>query len=250
MNGLEFVREALSPLPGLEQLAERVAVATHCLYPSNAGVAVFVSGGPNAAIVSDEGGAIDELSTHNRMVPEPDKFLRRFCRPLGLKVENGKIYSPTVPAEKLHSAVVLVANASAAAAHYGFEHIKLHHRRDLRKELRSILERSFEKAKIEAERELAGNSSRPYRFDHVIRINANRLLVIDAVLAEPNSINAHAIAHIDLGQLEDENIVQRMVYDDQEEWRSADLNLLQMASTLVPLSGLEAALHPFVPHGT
>ena len=250
MNELEFVREALSSFLGVEQSAERVAVATHCLYPSNAGVTVFVSGGPNAAIVSDEGGAIDELSTHNRMVLGPDKFLRRFCRSSGLKAEQGKIYSPAVPAEKLHSAVVLVANASAAAAHYGVGHIKLHHRRDLRKELRGILERSFERDRVETDRELVGNSSRPYRFDHVIRINANRLLVIDAVLAEANSINAHAIAHIDLGQVEDENIVQRMVYDDQDEWRSADLNLLQMASTLVPLSGLEPALHPFVRHGT
>lgn len=239
MNGLEFVREALSPFPRLEQSAERIAVPTHCLYPSNAGVTVFVSGGPNGAIVSDDGGAIDELSTHNRMVPDPDRFLRRFCRPAGLKSERGKIYSPAVVSDQLISAVILVANASAMAAHYGFENIKLRHRRDLRQELRNILERNFAKDRIETERELAGKSTRAYRFDRVVRINQNHLLVIDAVLPDPNSINSHAIAHIDLRQLEDENIVQRMVYDDQEEWRSADLNLLQMAAPLVPISGLE-----------
>lgn len=249
MSNLSFIEDALAPLQNMTATKEHTAVATHCLYPSNAAVTVFISGGgKDGATVSDDGGAIDELSTHNRIVDRPDRFLARFCRPVGLEAKQGKIISPVVPFEQLPSAVVFVANASAAAARWGFEHIKYRRRRDLRKELHALLVGRFTEEMV-FESRLQGKSSRSYRFDQIVRLGEDRKLIIDPVAPDPNSINAHAIAHMDVGQLEDERIIQRLVYDDEEEWKAADLNLLQMASTLVPFSRLTASLDRFSING-
>ena len=37
-------------------------------------------------------------------------------------------------------------------------------------------------------------------------------------------------------------LTQRIVYDDEEDWRASDLNLLQMATTIVPFSKVNRAL--------
>ena len=242
MTVAERLRNSLAPF---EVLAERngfVSVPTHCLYPSKSSVVVYVSGGEASAVVSDEGGAIDELSAHNRIVPNPDSFLRRFCRPSGLVARDGIIHCHPIEDHQLLSAVVLVANASSAAAHWGLEHLKHRRTRDLRQALLSVLERRFSVDRIDTGRRLQGKSTRTYRFGHVVRMNGERLLVVDSVIPDPSSINAHAVAHLDLGQLGDHNIVQRIVYDEQDEWRAADLNLLQMATTLVPFSRFESSL--------
>ena len=242
MNGLEAVREALSPFSKFTLLDSEVAVPTQCLYPSNSTVTVYVRGGVRDAIVSDDGAAIDELTSHNRLVDKPDQYLRRFCRPVGLKWQRGKIFSESVSSEQLTSAILLVANASSTAARWGFDHIKFHRRRDLRQELQGILLLKFQKDRIETERRLTGKSSRAYRFDQVVRFDHERFLVIDAVMPDANSINAHAIAHMDLKGLDDKSFIQRIVYDDEEDWRSSDLSLLQMATTIVPFSNVKRAL--------
>lgn len=239
MTEFALVKQALSPFCSLHELDDHVAVSTHCLYPSGATVTVYVIGGAKESIISDEGGAIDELATHNRFVADADKYLHRFCRRYGVKHENGKIYIRISSNEQLVSAIVRVANASMSAATWGFENIKLIHKRDLRRELHGLIEKTFPKERILAEVRLHGRSSRQYTFDRLIRLSKDTHLVIDPVLRDNNSINSRAIAHLDLKQLESEDLIQRITYDDQEEWDSADLNLLQMAATLVPFSQLE-----------
>jgi hypothetical protein len=95
------------------------AVWTHCQYPSNQAVTVFVYGGPNGLRVNDGGGAVDTLSMHGVELDHPDRFLTRFCRTKGLRADQGTIHTPTLPLEGLSSAVILVANASSAAAYWG-----------------------------------------------------------------------------------------------------------------------------------
>jgi hypothetical protein len=146
-------------------------------------------------------------------------------------------------ASPILAAVVMVANASAAAAHGGIEHMRPATRpHDLRKELRDLLTRQFSKERVQLDGRLTGKSSRQYHFDHVVTLNGNRRLVGDAVLPDASSINSRAIANMDVGRLDDPSIIQRIVYDDEQEWDSADLNLLQMAATLVPYSKFERSL--------
>ena len=244
MNTANYVELALAPFTKFAERNGAVAVTTSCLYPSNAMVTVYVRGGPNGAVVSDDGRAIDELTALNRDITNVDKFLSRFCNRSGLKAENGKITSARVSAQQLPASIVLVANASAAAVVWGVDKLKLRRRRNLREELERLLKLSFPSEIIEKKRHIEGKSTRHYRFDTVIRLN-ERLLLIDPVMPDANSINSHAIAHLDVRQREDDTIIQRLIFDDEEDWSAADLNLLQMTATLVPLSRVNQAMKGF-----
>lgn len=244
MNTGNYVEHALAPFSMFAECNGAVAVTTSCLYPSNAMVTVYVRGGPNGAVVSDDGRAIDELTALNRDIQNADKFLSRFCNRLGLRAQNGKISSPRVSAQQLPASIVLVANASAAAVTWGIDKLKLRRRRNLREELEKLLNLSFPSDIIEKKRHIEGKSTRQYRFDTVIRLD-ERILLIDPVVPDANSINSHAIAHLDVKQREDEQIIQRLIFDDDEDWSAADLNLLQMAATLVPLSRVDQAMKRF-----
>lgn len=240
---IEYVGKLLGSCACIRPTEDGAAVSTHCLYPSNQAVTVFVSGGPTGMRVHDGGGAIDTLATHGVELEDPKHFLLRFCRRHGLKVDRGKIYTPTLPPEGLCAGIVMVANASADAARWGVDHMKPAVRsRDLRKELHELLALTFSEERVKSDGRLTGKSNRQYHFDHVVAIDRDSRLVVDAVLRDASSINSRAIAHMDLGQTEDPNLIQRIVYDDEEEWDTADLNLLQMAATLVPYSGFAQAL--------
>lgn len=218
-----------------------VAVPTHCLYPSGSAVVVFVQGSANRALVSDEGGAVGELVSHNRIIDNPDRILRRFCKKPGLHAKDGVIVSPIVSQSMLASAVIQVANASASVAHWGAENLKAKRKKDIRRELHTLLTRVFDKDRISSEGKLLGKSNRSYKFDRIVELNNDKMLIVDSVLPDPNSINSRAIAHFDVKQAGDDRIIQRVVYDDEDDWSAADLNLLQMSATLVPFSRLEPA---------
>ena len=243
MNTSEYVTEALAPFSSFEERHGVVAVPTACLYPSNAVVTVYVRGGSEyGAVVSDEGRAVDELTACNREIPDADRFLLRFCRRGGLRAKNGKITSPKVEAGQLAASIAFVANASAAAATGGLASLKLRSLRDLRKDLEILLGRTFPSGRIVRDRRIEGKSTRSYRFGSVIRLEHERLLLVDPVTPDANSINAHAIAHLDVSLRKDDSILQRLMYDDEDHWRASDLNLLQTTATLVPFSRSEELL--------
>ena len=213
---IDYVTDALARPSAIS--AERdgsVSVSTFCLYPSNALVNVFVSGGPNGAIVSDKGHAIDELTALNREVPDADRYLRRFCRNRGLFARRGIIFSPTIERHQLWAAIAFVANASAAAAAWGVEKLKIRQRRDVRGELKFLLDEIFPKGRLNRKSVIEGHSTRNYRFDTVIQLDSDHTLIVDPVISDANSINSRAVAHLDVGRREDERFVQRLVYDEQ-----------------------------------
>ena len=226
------------------RLDGRTAIATHCLYPSNQTVTVYVSGGKNEIMVSDGGGSVDVMTLHGCSIPDMDKFLNRFCRTKGLKVKNGEIYTPVLPVDAFHAAVVMVANASAAAADYGVKQKKTtsySEDRNIRNKIRQMLEDRWEK-QVETHRYLIGKSNRRYNFDHVVSLKSDTMLVVDFVTQNPAKINSKVVAHWDLGLSNDGQFLQNIVYDNEQEWESASLNLLQTVATLTPFSNFDSCL--------
>ncbi|MEQ8246376.1 MAG: hypothetical protein RID42_01715 [Alphaproteobacteria bacterium] len=242
MSEMGVVKHLLDAYLAIAEAGSRIAVPTHCLYPSNSSVTVYVTGGALEIRVSDEGGAIDEISAHGLKVEDADRLLHPFCKRAGLRHDKGAIYSPSVPIERLPSMVVLVANASSAAAKAGLDKFKIRLRRDLKEELRRVLQLRFSEERIHSHSVLTGQSTRQYHFDNVVDIGSKKRLVMDAVLPDAASINAKAVAHLDLKQVDDSTIIQRIVYDDQDKWASADLNLLQTVATIVPFSAIDRQL--------
>lgn len=66
-------------------------------------------------------------------------------------------------------------------------------------------------------------------------------LIVDRVMRDASSIAVRFAANWDIKALENPDIIQRIVYDDEERWAPSDLNLLRMAATIVlfrPARGL------------
>lgn len=222
----------------------RTAIATHCLYPSNQTVTVYISAGKNEIMVSDGGGSVDVMTLHGCSIPNMDKFLDRFCRPKGLKVKNGEIYSPLLPIEAFQAAVVMVANASAAAADYGVKQKKTasyRGDRNIREKIRQMLEDRW-KNQVETHKNLIGKSNRKYSLDHVVSLRSDMMLVVDFVTQNPAAINSKVVAHWDLGLSGNGNFLRNIVYDNDQEWESANLNVLQTVATLTPFSNFDSCL--------
>jgi len=242
-----FIREALSQFAVCVDEGGRIAVPTQCLYPSNGVVTVFVTGGPHQCVVSDEGGAIEEINSHGLEIRNPEPYLRPFYLPRGLIVSGSKIHTGPIPADALATAISLVATTASVAAFFAVRTFKHKARRDLKRELREILEARFSPGHVKEEIHLNGLSGRSYRFEFMVEIGQNRSLVLDSIFPEATAINTRTIAHFDLAQAKNPLFVQRIVYDQADDWTAADMNLLQMAAELVPFTSFSQNLDSVIP---
>jgi hypothetical protein len=242
MNCPPFIREALSQFAVCIEDGGRIAVPTPCLYPSNGVVTVFVSGGARECVVSDRGGAIAEIAAHGLEIPNIEPYLRPFCVPRGLRISGTEIHTPPIPGDSLATAISLVATASSLAAFWAVRTFRHRVRRDLRRELRELLEARFSPGHVKEEIHLDGLSGRSYRFEFLVDIGGSRQLVLDSIFPEATAINTRTIAHFDLAQNKNPVFVQRLVYDQADDWAASDLNLLQMAAELVPFTSFSQNL--------
>lgn len=241
MKGPDWIDQALSELSWRRETEAGVRVATHCLYPSNACVTVLVQGQGEQFVVSDEGGAYDEIASAGIAFAEADKRLRPLVARQGLMVANGVIFSPRVSQGGLAAAIVLVANLSKEAAHWGMSHLRPAAGASFREEMERIIG-TFADAKVRRAERLTGASNKQHSFEYALRPGDRRLVLIDPVYNDRSSISSKALAHLDVRSLGDRNIEQRLVYDDRVPWDAADLNLLKVGATPVPLSRLTQVL--------
>jgi hypothetical protein len=214
------------------------------MYPSNGLVRVTVRGGKQSVVVSDDGGAAGEALAAGIPVGEHTRPLSQLVRGQGLLVSDGVILSPRMPIEGVVLGILHVANASQDVARWLFEHTKIKRTRDFRLLLSQFLMKRFE-GKV-APATIIGHSRKPHKFVNVIRLDAGRRLIVDPVAQEASSINARVVANLDIKQMNDPLIEQRIVYDDDEDWRPADLNLLQVGATVVPFSQSSAVIERIV----
>lgn len=211
-----------------------VRVTTHCMYPSHAYVRVFVRGGTDTFVVSDEGAALQEIEAAGAEVTNFDRLLRPFITKQGLQVAKGAISSPYCKEDELAVAVTMVANASRDAADWLFSHTKVKRHRNFKAMLRTMLEEKFNHLGQDT---LVGKSNKAHKFEHLISLPDGKRIVVDPVFHDPASINARVIANLDVKMAGYPNLEQQMIYDDGEEWEAQDLNLLQVgASVVIPFS--------------
>lgn len=215
-------------------------LATDCLYPSNAGVSVFVRGGDREFVVSDDGGAIDEIAGSGFRNRITDRQIRGMVKRQGLKVEDGVIYSPPVSLDAVPAAVVLVANASKEVADWALAHLRAKVTRDFKASLSELLQRHFHDNLKTAK--VIGHSNKPHTFSNVIWLSGERRLLVDPVVNDPSSVNARLASNLDVRMANDPLIDQLIVYDDAQEWSSSDLKLLQIAAPTVPFSLAESEI--------
>lgn len=238
MSTAEAVSTALSEWPSLLEEDGQVHVSTHCLYPSNSSVAVSVVSGVGSFFVNDGWGAVEEVSGAGGTFPPADAahIVRYIVSGYGLSIDDtGLIKADRVTADELLTTIVLIANASRDAANELLSRFRPRLRRNIKAELARMLEIHFPKHVVRNQ-VIVGASNKPHRFDNVVRLVGDKQLVLDVVTREASSINAALVAHLDVRNANIPNVEQRIIYDDQESWSAADLNLLKIGAPPVPFS--------------
>lgn len=237
MLAADTIRKALDQVLIARATSDHVRVSTHCMYPSNAMVTVAVRGGRAEFVVSDEGGAISEIAGSGFRDRISDRQIRNMVKRQGLKVEKGVIFSPVVSMEALPAAIILVANASKELADWGMGHLRMAVTRDFKQALTDLLEKHFHEA-LKTQK-IVGHSNKQHTFANVIFLPGEKRLVVDAVVNDGSSINARLASNLDVKMANDPLIKQLIVYDDEQDWSSSDLNLLGFAARTVPFSMAE-----------
>ena len=227
--------DGLAKIAAVTQIDGGWRVVTHCMYPSNGLVAVTVRGGIRTIVASDEGGAFGEALSAGIAVRDYSRAVSNLISDQGLLMREGVIFTPGVPIEASAPTVLLVANASQGVARWMFEHTKVKKARDFREVLSDFLQKRFEK-RLSHNAVIVGKSNKPHRFANVISLDQERRLVIDPVIRDTSSINARVVANLDVRSANDQGVIQRIVYDDDESWSASDLNLLQVGAPVVAFS--------------
>jgi hypothetical protein len=222
------------PKLAIKQVEDGLRLTTHCMYPSNGRVQVTVRGGTSTVVASDEGGALGEALAAGIPMKDFSRQLAHLVRDQGLLFKDGVIFTPQMPIGAAPLAVLLVANASQEIARWLYEHMKIKRSRDFKKMLAAFLKETFDD-RVTATT-IVGHSHKAHKFANVISFANGTRLIVDPVANEPSSINARVVANLDVKATNDPLIDQRIVYDDEEEWTPADLNLLQVGAFAVPFS--------------
>lgn len=231
MNKIQAIQNALSGLFVLTERKDGVVVTTQCVYPSNSFAKVFVQGGIDTFVASDEGSALREIESVGGDVPKPDKMLAPIVKRYGLQIAEGVISAPPCDSASLALAIALVANASKSVAEWLFEHTKIRPVENFKFEIASILRRDFHNS-VRSDT-LVGHSNKPHKFDNIIFLSGSRRLVIDPVINDRSSINARVVANMDLRAAEYSGLEQRIVFDDRQDWKIEDINLLQVGAPVI-----------------
>lgn len=232
---MRLTSHGLSELASVKRVEDGIVVTTHCMYPSNGLVTVTVRGGEETIVASDEGGALGEALAAGIEVKDYDRALSGLVKEHGLIIKEGVIYTPKMPIEAAPLAVLLVANTSQEVARWMFDHVKIKRTRDFKALLADFLTKRFDK-RVAHNEFVIGHSNKRHKFANVVDLGHERKLIIDPVSNDASSINARVVANLDVKANENPNIIQRIVYDDEDDWSPADLNLLQVGAIAVPFS--------------
>jgi hypothetical protein len=230
-----LVSRGLDEIAGLRAIEDGVIVTTHCMYPSNGLVRVVVRGGENTIIATDDGGAMEEATGAGIAFRDYNRQLSHLIKDNGLLISEGVIRTPKMPIEAAPLAVLHVANASQEIARWMFDHAKIKRTRDFKALLADFLAKRFDD-RVDHNAIIVGHSTKPHKFANVVNLGHEKRLIIDPVAHEASSINARVIANLDVKAVEDPNIIQRIIYDDEESWSPADLNLLQVGAPVIAFS--------------
>ncbi len=219
----------------VDQIDGGVRVTTHCMYPSNGLVRVAVRGGNDTVMAADDGEAVGEAIAAGLVLENPDKLLRHLFYDQGVGISKGIIHTPRMPLRDAAVAVVQVANAAKEAAHWLYGNVRVKRDRDFRNLLAEYLKLTFVE-RLTHKRRIVGRSNKPHKFDNVVEFASGDILIVDPVKNDASSINARVVANLDVRSLENPRIHQRIIYDEEDDWSSSNLNLLQVGATVIPFS--------------
>lgn len=239
MNQVQLIQRELASLFSVTEGDGFVRVITQNIYPSNGFVQIFVRGGENTFVVSDEGGAIQQIRSAGADIKSFDRMVRPMVEQFGLNIANGVIRAPACEAARVAYCIAIVSNASKAAADWLYSRVKVKPHDNFKAVVSHFLNTTFDDVRHEV---IVGKSNKPHKFDNIIHLDGGKRIIVDAVVPDANSINARFAANMDVRSAGLNDVEQRIVYDDNDDWALADLNLLQAGATLIKYSKAPEAI--------
>ena len=193
-------------------------------------------------VVTDGGAAFNEAVSSGITRPNFNLNVRRLLRSSGLSLNDGAIESPAVDASRLHQAAVAVANTCRDVAeilvHLGEPEEEL----TLDERARQLLVRKFKAWVSPRPVYVTGESEKRHKFDVALLLPDNRKVLVDTVSHHTNAINSVVVANIDIKNLGDESIIQRIVFDPTDPWKPEELSLLKVGAQPVALPHLPESI--------
>jgi len=157
-----------------------VIVNSHCLYPSNGTVLVYVREVASGFIVSDGGGAMRELVTSGvDLGKNADDKCMQIAMAQGLTCYRGIVQAPTVPIGSVALAIIMVANASKEIADVLFAAWKPKREKDFKKMVRELLTYALKVKPTHGT--LFGKTNKQHKFDNVFTFPNGKRAAVDAV---------------------------------------------------------------------
>ena len=236
-----MIERDLHEIAAVVNVIDGVCVTTHCMYPSNGLVQVTVRGGVGTVVVSDDGGALGEALSAGIPIKDYNRTLSYLIKDQGLSITDSVIHTARIPISAAPIAILHVANASQEVARWLYDHMKIKRTRDFQIALADFLKKTFDD-RVSHNAVIVGHSNKPHRFANVVSFPNGKRLIVDPVAHEASSINARVVANLDVKANNDPMLDQRIVYDDEEEWTAADLNLLQVGANAIPFSRSEEVI--------
>lgn len=231
------VQAALAPLYVCTETPDGARVATHCLYPSFDPVNVYVVRLGDGFRVHDGGGAERASWLHGRDDRLITKMLNRYADRYDLKLSGGILTAEAHSPEWLLSAMLAVANASAAAANAVVEHVVAAVENELTDRVYEVLRKTVGEPPIAREFSFVGKSGKEHHFDFAVRRGERAPILIDTVTPHHVSIAHKYVAFADVAADGREDLDRFAVYD--KPLHSDDAALMRQVADLLPFASLE-----------
>lgn len=213
-------------------------ITTHCQLPNGSLVKLQIRRSEDGWIVSDGGAAVDEAAASGIGKPNFGLNVRRALRSKGLHFTDGRIESPKIDRDSLFNAVVIVANTCREIAETLIFVGSRFENETLELRTRRILVGRFHSWVLKRPVIINGASDRQHKFDMALDIPGGRKVLVDVVRHQGNSINSSIVSNLDIARLRNPNIIQRIVFDPEEDWKTEEIELLSVGATPVALPSL------------
>lgn len=233
--------ELMASWPLITRTEHGVLVHTHCLMPSGSTVNVLVQPGTRGVVVSDNWSAHNEALAHNVYLGDHERSVQPRLNAKGLSLNSGQIFSPQVGLDEAPLAVIIVANAAREIAEVLLDAPKPSRRTPIASIISGILRKKYTQFVPNKEISVTGKSKKRYRFENALIFPSKKIL-FDSVINNPAAINARTLANVDIRENKDSSILQNIVFDDQEDWTTEQLEILRFGATPIALSDAERAI--------
>lgn len=207
-------------------------VTTTTLLPGGGVATVSVRWAGTSYFVWDSGAALETLLSLgvNDFTRGDQRRAREIAELRGLAFQNGEFWLADVSGEQLPAAVAYVADASRALVEAVLEARHRRRERDLVERTSDLLRTMFPTAKLDAQRELVGASTKRHHFDFVLTTGDGRLAVFQTVSPAPTSLASTHLKLFDLAQASPE-WPREAIADDLGSWSTDDLAIMQQVAT-------------------